>query len=133
MHKVVIDTNVFISGILFGGNPRKLLEAWIDKNFVCCISPELKAEILQKLGKKFLLSSESLGYIEEALDTYCEKYVPEASVTILKDPTDNFLLELSEESQADFLVSGDKEVLSMKHYKNTVIISPREFIETQLL
>ena len=129
MLKVVIDTNVFISGIVFGGTPRKIIDAWLTKQYIFCLSPELKAEILIKLGKKFSLPKEAMNKIIEALDTYSQKYIPTQKVTLCKDPQDNFLLELADEAKADYLVSGDKLVLALKEYKNTKIISPREFFD----
>ncbi len=129
MLKVVIDTNVFISGIVFGGIPRKIIEAWLTKHYIFCLSPELKAEILIKLEKKFSLPQEAMTKIIESLDTYSQKYIPTQHVTMCKDPQDNFLLELADEAKADYLVSGDKLVVAMKVYKNTKIISPREFFD----
>ena len=59
MLKVVFDTNVFISAIVFGGTPRKIIDAWLAKQYIFCLSPELKAEILIKLEKKFSLPQEA--------------------------------------------------------------------------
>jgi putative PIN family toxin of toxin-antitoxin system len=73
MLKVVIDTKVFISGIIFGGTPRKIIDAWLTKKYIFCISPELKAEILIKLEKKFPLPQEARNKIKEALDTFSQK------------------------------------------------------------
>lgn len=128
MHKVVVDTNVFISGFLFGGVPRKIIDSWINKKFIFCLSPQLKAEILNKLQNKFFLSNQALQTIEESLDTNTEKYIPKKKLYICKDPQDNFLLELAEEARADYLISGDKLVLKLKHYGKTKIISPKEFL-----
>lgn len=128
MLKVVIDTNVFISGIVFGGTPRKIINSWIAKKYIFCLSPELKAEILIKLQKKFLLPQAMLTNIEEALEAYSKKYIPSQKVTLCRDPQDNFLLELAEESKAKYLVSGDKLVLALKEHKDTKIITPKEFL-----
>lgn len=124
-----MDTNVFLSGILFGGNPRSVVEAWLDNQFILCLSPELKAEILNKLRLKFLVPNSILGYVEEALEVKSEKYVPKTKVNVCKDPDDNFLLELAQEAHADYLVSGDKFVLELKKYKSAKIVTPREFLE----
>lgn len=132
MHKAVIDTNVFISGFLFGGNPRKIIQAWLNKKFIFCLSPQLKAEILNKLKNKFYLSNQSIETIEtieETLDVNTEKYVPKRKLFICKDPTDNFLLELALEARADYLISGDKLVLKLKHYNKTKILSPKDFLK----
>src|SRR3989344_2912164 len=106
MHKVVVDTNVFISGILFGGNPRTIIEAWLGKKYIFCLSPQLKAEILNKLQRKFLLPNQKLQDIEEAMDISIEKYIPKKKLFICKDATDNFLLELALEAKADYIISG---------------------------
>jgi len=129
MHKIAVDTNVFISGVLFGGNPQKIIEAWLNKKYIFCLSPELKAEILNKLQNKFLLSTQALQTIEEGLDINTEKYIPKKKLSICKDPQDNFLLELAEEAAADYLVSGDKLVLELGHYQKTKIISPKNFLK----
>ena len=128
MPKVVVDTNVVLSGILFGGNPRKIITAWLGKQYVLCISPELKAEIIDKLRSKFDLPLTTVEIIEDALDLNSEKYIPGKKVNLCRDPNDNFLLELALESRADYLVSGDKLVLELKQYKYTKIITPKEFL-----
>lgn len=129
MHRVVVDTNVFISSILFGGNPRTIIEAWLSKKYIFCLSPHLKAEILNKLQRKFLLPIGAIKLIEEALDTNTKKYIPKKKLFICKDAEDNFLLELAQEAQADYIVSGDKLVLELKQYNKTTIISPKNFLK----
>lgn len=129
MHKAVIDTNVFISGVLYGGNPQSIIEAWLNKKYIFCLSPELKSEIINKLQDKFSLPARTIQDIEEILDTKAEKYIPKKKLFICKDATDNFLLELALEAQADYLISGDKLVLKLKQYNKTRILSPRDFLK----
>lgn len=129
MHKVIVDTNVFISGVVYGGNPRKIIQLWHENKYIFCLSPELKAEILGKLKRKFLLPKESLQNIEESLDAKSKKYIPKNKITICKDPQENFLIELAEEAKANYIISGDKLVLKLEQYKGTRIIAPREFID----
>lgn len=129
MHKVVVDTNAFISGILFGGNPQAIIEAWINKKYIFCLSPQLKAEIINKLRIKFFLPISTIQIIEEALDVKTEKYIPKRKLFICKDTADNFLLELALEAQADYIISGDKLVLELGHYKKTKIVSPKDFLK----
>ncbi len=131
MPRVIVDTNVFLSGVLFGGNPRKVVFAWLNNQYILCLSPELKAEILNKLRLKFLVPISIVDFVADALDVKSEKYIPKKKVDLCKDPGDNFLLELAEESRADYLISGDKYVLELKQYKSTKIISPRDFLNIQ--
>ncbi|CAN5183253.1 putative toxin-antitoxin system toxin component, PIN family [soil metagenome] len=128
MHKVIIDTNVFISGIVYRGNPRKVIEAWLTKKMIVCLSPELKAEILRKLQRKFFLPPDSLARIEVDLHINTKKFVPQTHISLVRDPNDNFLLELAEEANADYIISGDKDLLILKNYKGTKILTPAEFL-----
>src|SRR3989338_1189359 len=129
MHKAVIDTNVFISGVLYGGNPQSIIEAWLNKKYTFCLSPELKSEIINKLQNKFFLPARAIQDIEEALDAKTEKYIPKKKLFVCKDATDNFVLELALEAQANYLIIGDKLVLKLKQYKNTKILSPKDFLK----
>jgi len=54
-------------------------------------------------------------------------FEPEIRLNILKDSDDNKLLELAEESNADFLITGNSVDFRMSHYKNTRVVSPRDF------
>lgn len=128
MDKVVIDTNVFISGLLFGGKPEQILKSWAKNEFILCISPELQAEIVKKLQIKFKVSSQVINDLILDLDEQAKKYLPHTKVSLLRDPSDNFLLALAAESNATYLISGDKDVLIMKEYKETKIVSPTEFL-----
>lgn len=129
MHKVILDTNVILSGILFGGNPEKIIKLVVKRKIILCISPALYAEVIEKLEFKFSLFPESIQKANRILDTFGKKYVPRKKVTILKDKKDNFLLELAEESKADYLISGDKTVLELEEFKGTKILSPKEFLD----
>lgn len=129
MLKVVIDTNVFLSGILFGGNPRKILFHLLQKDFILCISPALKAEIINKLLFKFQASDTFLNSLSKLIDNYSEKYIPKHHLNICKDKEDNFLFELAEAANADLIVSGDRKVLEIKEYKGIKVISPKHFLK----
>jgi putative PIN family toxin of toxin-antitoxin system len=128
MPKVIIDTNVFISSILFGGNPRKITDLWLAQKFTLCLSPQLKAEILIKCKQKFALPLSTLNIIEKSLDEYSHRYLPQNKVTLCADPQDNFLLELTEEAKADYLITGDKALLHLKTHLSTQILSPAKFL-----
>ncbi len=127
--KAIIDTNVFISGILFGGNPEKIINLWLKNKFTLCLSPQLKAEIFTKLENRFSYPEKDLQILATVLDTKSLKFVPKTTLNICADPKDNFLFELAEESKADFIISGDKKVLEIKKYKNTKVISPKFFLD----
>ena len=128
MDKVVIDTNVFISGLLFGGKPEQILKSWAKNKFILFISPEFQAEVVNKLQNKFKITSNVIDDLIVDLEEQAKKFIPYINISLLRDPNDNFLLELVEEAKADYLISADKDVLILKEYKGTKIISPSEFL-----
>lgn len=128
MDRVIIDTNVFISGLLFGGNPEKVLQKWINREFILCISPELQAEIVSKLMFKFHASDSFIKSLIYLIENISEKYIPSRVTTKVRDKSDNFLLELAQEANAKFIISGDKDLLTLGYFRKTKIISPKDFI-----
>lgn len=120
MLKVIIDTNVFLSGTFYGGNPERILQEIKQKTFIFCISPMLKAEILNKLQNKFSASEQEIIAATNLINRFGEKYIPRTKITLCKDPKDNFLLELAEEAHADYLVSGSKGIF--ESFDNTYLL-----------
>lgn len=125
--KVVIDTNVFVSGVLFGGNPEKILHQVSQRIISLVITPDVKAEILRKL-EKFKVGQADLEKWNQILDG-CHRVVPTIKVNVCRDPKDNMFLEACLESGADFIITGDKDLLIIKKFKETLIISPAEFLQ----
>ncbi len=125
--RLVVDTNVFVSGILFGGTPRKILTHVKERNVVLLISPELEHEILEKLTK-----FDALGELYEDMRFMLAhgalKVVPTQSVTVCRDPKDNMLLALAREGNADVLITGDRDLLVLKYFEHTAIMTPRQFL-----
>lgn len=126
--RVIFDTNVVISGILFGGTPKQILDLWKQEKVAFCISPQLKIEILSKMANKFHFSESRLVKLDHQLEKRTEKFLPKRKTERSRDPNDNFLLDLAMESQADFLITGDKDLLILKKVGTTHIIRPVDFV-----
>ncbi len=132
MIKAVIDTNIFISAILFGGELDKLIELWKSKRFVFLLSKEMLEEYIKVLSyDKFKLSEEMVKrIIYEELLPYTKIIKVRKKINIIKeDPSDNIFLECAEEGRADYLISGDKHLLQLGQYKAIKILTSREFIK----
>lgn len=125
--KVVLDTNIFISGVLFGGNPGKLLTLFADDTIDVIIPPAIELEILVKMTK-FSVSPEALSDLGYLLKQRAVRIVPVKKVAICRDPKDNMLLEAASAARADYLVSGDKDLLTLGSFGQTHIVTPREFL-----
>ena len=130
---IVIDTNVVISAILFGGTPGKLIDLWKTGRIVPLISEEIMTEYIRVLAyPKFKLSEEEINYIihQEILPFFkVVKSVPDSSI-IKKDPDDDKFIQCAQAGKAKILLSGDQHLLALKSYKNIEIKTPSQFIKS---
>jgi len=128
--KIVIDTNVLISGVFFGGFPRKILSAVIGQEITACATAEIineYEEIVQEMISK------KQGYINTAILSPLIKVMeiiePVTRVEICRDPDDNKFLECAKDSHALYIVSGDKDLLVIERYENVQIVTAKDFCE----
>lgn len=136
--RVILDTNILLSALLSPlGTPAKLLDAWERRRFTLVACDALIAELREVAGRPFFRTrlrssaAELLAAGVRDFSLFCED-VPSGAVA--PDPKDSYLLALAEVGQADFLLTGDKELLSLKRYKSTRLIPPSglaEILKTQ--
>ena len=127
-YRVVLDTNVFISGLLYGGNCEKILELFEKDRIKLLISPKTHAELLIKL-KEFNLADEFIEKHNILIQAKAIKILPKKKVKLSRDPKDNMFLELCLAGNGDYLISGDRDLIDLKSFKNTQIITPKEFLD----
>lgn len=140
MYKVVIDTNVLISGIIQkNGFPHKVVKLWEKGNLILVTSIPMIEEAKKVLnypkikGKFNLKDGEIKQTILNLLKYSILIYNPPALNVIKEDPEDNKILSTAIEGRADYIVSGDSHLLRLKNYKGIKIITPRMFCEIPLL
>lgn len=129
--RVVLDTNVFLSGVVWGGKPAKIIEKWAESEFKLLVSEDTFSELLKKANQKiqeYNLDPKLFVEIYTNLRRFANWVEPKKKVTICRDFKDNILLEVALTGKADFLVSGDKDLLVLKKFKKTKIISPADFL-----
>jgi putative PIN family toxin of toxin-antitoxin system len=127
--KVIFDTNVWIS-FLIGKRLSKIKKHISDESITIIITEQLLTEIKmvtsrEKLRKYFPV--ESVKELIDFLDTIAEKVEIKPTHFINRDPKDNFLLDLIDFSKADYLVTGDKDLLEHNPFKTAKILNPIEF------
>lgn len=130
MPKAVLDTNVLISAIVFGGIPRKILNEVINGRLKVAISREILHEI-QKilLGKKFKYPEEVVNVITNQLAILCEIVSPVQRVEIVRsDPADNRIIECALEAKAQYIITGDSHLIELKAVHRISILTPGEFL-----
>lgn len=127
--RVVLDTNIFISAILFGGNPRKVVNLAISELIEVYVSLELLEELGRVLKGKFTLSSFEIDTIISEIKDFTEITIPQVQLQVIKtDPSDNKVLECAVAAKVQFIVSGDKHLLNLANFRGIRIVSPAEFL-----
>ena len=131
MVRVVVDTNVIVSGSLKPGKPRKVWSAFKSGRCSFVLSSSMFREILSVLPRtKFhnLIGKEERKEIILYLELFAEFIDPAETVEICRDPEDNHILATASEAKADFIVTGDKDLLVLKSFRSIPIIKPKDFI-----
>jgi putative PIN family toxin of toxin-antitoxin system len=128
--RVVFDTNVWISGLVFKGEVRKVIQKALDEE----VRPVISIPLLRELEKVLLSSkidyspiaaAETLHQIQEL----CLLVHPTQKIRVIhSDPVDNRVLECALEGQANLIVSGDKHLPDLGVFRGIRIITPKQFL-----
>jgi len=134
MIRVVVDTNVIISALIFGGKPAKILHLANEGAFDLLISPFILNEMFKVLTKQFGWAEGSAEKAVKAIKEIANFIEPTERLSIIKGKeSDNRILECAVFGKADFIVTGDtKHILPLKEYQGIRILKPAEFLEQNL-
>lgn len=128
--RVVIDTNVFVSSIVFGGKPRKLIDMIADDVLTLITAQEFLTEIRRIIVAKFPNFLEDFVKIEKLLELdavwIC---LGSVTVNVSRDVDDNKFIEAALIGDCNYIVSGDKDLLELKEYNGIKIVSINEFLQ----
>jgi putative PIN family toxin of toxin-antitoxin system len=118
--RIVVDTNVFISGVIIKrGNPYALREAWHEGAFVLVLSPFQRNEIEEvlnrpKIAEIYALTLDERARLLHRLDSDAELVEPQTTIPVsLRDSKDVLILGTALAGNADYLVTGDKDLLAI--------------------
>jgi putative PIN family toxin of toxin-antitoxin system len=129
--RVVLDTNVIISALLFRGLPSRLIPLWQKGKATLLVSSQVLKEYLRVLAyPRFELAAQEIkSIIEVELLPFVEAVRVESKIRVIaKDPSDDKFLELAVDGKADFLISHDKHLLGLGVFRGTQILSVAEFL-----
>jgi len=131
MLRILLDTNVYLSAILFNGKPRQILQELVDEKITGYISNEILKELEDTLSKpKFRLTNDFtqivLSEIREV--TKIVSIIPLTNYLDLRDRDDYYILEAAYSAKVDFLITGDKDLLSLEKIQDFKIVSPDEYL-----
>lgn len=137
-NRIVVDTGVLVSAFAFGGTPGEAVRKAVQESIIT-VSPPLLDEyrevplLLEKKKKinhpqlKALIAGIS-AFVSESLIVY-----PKAKLDLCRDKKDNMLLECCQEAKAEFLVTGDKDLLEMKDLPFVLsIVTPASYIRRSM-
>ena len=127
--RVVLDTNVIISALLFRGRPEQALIRCLGPDISFITSEHLLAEVEDVLRRKSNWDEERINGSLERLRNAADIVSPAAAVNICRDPDDNRILEAAVAGRADCIVSGDADLLSMKAFQQIPILTVSAFLE----
>ena len=134
MQKVILDTNVIVSALIQQSYPYKVVDRVLtSEDISLCVSDKLLQEYYEVLFRpKFSKITDffiNAHVLLLRIETISQKFIPQITLDILPDKDDNMLLELAQESKADFLITGNINDFVIPSYKQTKILTPREYLE----
>jgi len=132
--RIVLDTNVLISGVFFGGLPGRILEAWRDGQIHLVLSPEILDEY-QRVGDQIGEQHQGvdLGPFLRLLAVNAEIVdAPGLTEGISRDPDDDKFLACAIAAGVGVIVSGDKDLIASSGWRDVRVLRPRQFVD-QLL
>lgn len=131
MIRVVLDTNILISAILFGGKPRQVLERAVRGEIRLCLSEAILEELKGVLRRsKFDYSTEAIQVILTELISLSNFVNPSKTIRVVsEDPEDNRILECAVEAEANYIITGDVHLLRLGRYQDIEVLNAVGFLE----
>jgi putative PIN family toxin of toxin-antitoxin system len=134
MKHVLLDTNIVISAFLWGGTPRQVIAAAIEAGILLLTSDEILVEIERTLSKEKLYNQ--LRLVRKSPSEIAFEYsrltilvsplpIPEG---VVRDSKDKIILASATGGKADAIVTGDKDLLTLKEYEGISIVTPAQFL-----
>lgn len=135
--KIILDTNVIVSALISQGNPSIILERVLEGDHIeICLSnlvfAEYKAVLARPKFSKFPAFVENASMVLHFMKNHALSFEPKRKIELLQDKSDNKFLELSLESKAEYLITGNTQDFKIPSFRSTKILSPKEFVEIVL-
>ena len=132
MTRVVLDTNVLISAILYGGKPRTILDAALSGSIEIFVSEAIVQEFQAVLLRpQFGLNVQFVHNVVAELTSLAEWVTPDHHhQVVIEDPSDNLILDCcAVAAKSQYLVTGDAHLLRLQRFQEVAILTPQHFIE----
>jgi len=134
--RAVLDTNVLVSSLVAEhGPPRRILDAWLEGHYVLVTSLYLVEELIHvlsypRIAKRISLTEGEMAAILAALLSKAEVTPGHLRLPgVTRDPKDDAVVACAKEGEADYIVSGDQDLLVLGEYEGIQVTTPRQFVE----
>ncbi len=133
--RVVVDTNILISGVIKpSGDVGRVLLLLRDGRYTVLYAQSLLTELVDVLNRprmrhKYRLTDEDIETVVALILLRGQAVHPQRRIAVCRDPKDNKFLEVAVAGNADAIVSGDRDLLSLNPFEDIPIISPQEFLD----
>ena len=131
--RAVIDTNILISAIIFGGNSEKIIKLVQENKIIAITSPVLLSELTEVLVKKFHFTPDKIYLVEELIKGNFVIVQPNKTINIVRDKDDNRVIEAASHGKCQYIITGDRDLLDLKIYQQIKIVTPEIFLNNILM
>jgi len=128
--EVVLDTNVYVSAFGWGGKPDECFQLILNDEVQNYISPKILEEVSDVLEyPKFEFSEDEIARTVRIVVLESKIMAPEVEVDVLEDEFDNAVLECALVADADYIVTGDSDILEVGDFRGIETATPAEFVD----
>jgi putative PIN family toxin of toxin-antitoxin system len=129
VNRVTLDSNVYLSGFVFGGKPKRVLEMAIDGEIEVAVSDPIIQEVRRHLLGKFGWSEPRAAEAIESITEFAMHVTPtEAIDTVPTDPDDNRVLECAVSAGSQTILTGDDDLLRLVAFRGIEIVRVADFL-----
>ena len=131
--KILIDTNILISGLFFHGLPSQLLKEIDFEKFKVCINKEILDEYEKQIYRKIINPKYKLNQdLNEKFFRNLQSFEMKSALKICRDPKDDKFINCAIDAKAIYIVSGDNDLLTIKNFAGIEIVTARDFYDKYL-
>lgn len=131
--KIILDTNIYFSAFVFDKDILKLLDLCYDKHAIYSskvilkeIQDKLFGDKIKKIKPQYDFETANEFYMK--IENETKIISPTQKISVCRDPKDNMFLEIATEIKADYIITGDKDLLVLKEFNRTKILKPSQFL-----
>jgi len=132
MIRIVPDTNVLISAIFWRGKPYEVIRGGIEGRYTLVTSKEILEELIERLKNKFSFPDEEILFYVDIIFTYFHMIQKTSTFSVVRDKSDNKIIETAVDGKADYIVTGDPDLIVLKEHDGIKIVTPGEFLKLGL-